>query len=177
MKPSLRFVSSAAIMAASTGCATWDGLSGAQKGTAIGAGVGGVAGAVITDGGVLGTVGGAAVGGVVGQEISKRQVARRKMNRRLRHAVAGILLGLVTVPALARLPALTDDGEAARAIERPTGERRLEHRRQPIKCAQAERLDRYRRERSAVVLADVTRTRTPCSARTRVAGPATFVAA
>lgn len=54
-------------------CSTWDGLSEREKGAAIGAGVGGVAGAAVTDGSVLGTVGGAAVGGVVGHEVGKRQ--------------------------------------------------------------------------------------------------------
>lgn len=54
-------------------CSTWSGLSDAQKGAVIGAGVGGVAGAAATDGGVLGTVGGAAVGGVVGHEVGKRR--------------------------------------------------------------------------------------------------------
>jgi len=55
------------------GCASWDSLSSAQKGTAIGAGVGGVTGAAVTQGGVLGTVGGAAVGGVVGHEIGEHR--------------------------------------------------------------------------------------------------------
>jgi osmotically inducible lipoprotein OsmB len=39
--------------------------------TAIGAGVGAVGGAVLTNGSGLGTVGGAAVGGVVGNQIGK----------------------------------------------------------------------------------------------------------
>ncbi|PXW26403.1 glycine zipper 2TM domain-containing protein [Paraburkholderia caballeronis] len=39
--------------------------------TAVGAGAGGVAGAVLTGGSVLGTVGGAAVGGVVGNQVGK----------------------------------------------------------------------------------------------------------
>lgn len=39
--------------------------------TAVGAGVGGVAGAVLTGGSVLGTVGGAAVGGIVGNQVGK----------------------------------------------------------------------------------------------------------
>src|SRR5262245_27004847 len=55
------------------GCASWDSLSSAQKGTAIGAGVDGVTGAAVTQGGVLGTVGGAAVGGVVGHEIGEHR--------------------------------------------------------------------------------------------------------
>ena len=50
------------------GCA---GMSSRDKSTAIGAGVGGVAGAVLTNGGALGTVGGAAVGGIIGNQIGK----------------------------------------------------------------------------------------------------------
>jgi len=49
-----------------SGCA---GMSSQDKNTAIGAGVGAVGGAVLTDGSTLGTVGGAAVGGVIGHEI------------------------------------------------------------------------------------------------------------
>jgi osmotically inducible lipoprotein OsmB len=50
------------------GCA---GMSTQDKNTAIGAGVGGVAGAVLTGGSAIGTVGGAAVGGIIGHEVSK----------------------------------------------------------------------------------------------------------
>ncbi|OIN09999.1 glycine zipper 2TM domain-containing protein [Oceanisphaera psychrotolerans] len=46
-------------------------LSERDRNTAIGAGVGGVAGSVLTDGSALGTVGGAVVGGVIGREVSK----------------------------------------------------------------------------------------------------------
>lgn len=53
------------------GCSSWDGMSGRQKSTVTGAGIGGVAGAVLTNGGVLGTVGGAAVGGVIGDQVGK----------------------------------------------------------------------------------------------------------
>jgi len=42
-----------------------------DKSTAIAAGVGGVAGFVITDGNAVGTVGGAAVGGLIGNQIGK----------------------------------------------------------------------------------------------------------
>ncbi len=42
-----------------------------QIGIGTGAAIGGVAGSVLTDGGVLGTVGGAAVGGVIGNEMTK----------------------------------------------------------------------------------------------------------
>ena len=56
------------------GCASW---SGAQKGTAIGAGTGALIGNAV-GGGVLGTVGGAAVGGVVGHEIGKDQDRKKE---------------------------------------------------------------------------------------------------
>jgi osmotically inducible lipoprotein OsmB len=42
-----------------------------NKNTAIGAGVGAVAGAVLTGGSALGTVGGAAVGGIIGNQVGK----------------------------------------------------------------------------------------------------------
>lgn len=50
------------------GCA---GMSEREKGTAIGAGVGAVGGAVLTGGSALGTVGGAAVGGIIGNQVKK----------------------------------------------------------------------------------------------------------
>jgi osmotically inducible lipoprotein OsmB len=56
-----------------SGCSTWDNLSTREKSAAVGAGVGGVAGAAVSDGSVLGTVGGAAIGGVVGNEVGKRR--------------------------------------------------------------------------------------------------------
>lgn len=55
------------------GCSSWDSMNKRQKGAVTGAGLGGVAGAVITDGGVLGTIGGAAIGGVIGDQIGKRR--------------------------------------------------------------------------------------------------------
>jgi osmotically inducible lipoprotein OsmB len=50
------------------GCGT---MTPQQKDTAIGAGVGGVAGSILTGGSPAGTVGGAVIGGVVGHETSK----------------------------------------------------------------------------------------------------------
>lgn len=50
------------------GCA---GMTAQEKSTAIGAGVGGVAGNVI-GGGVLGTAAGAVVGGVIGHEVGRK---------------------------------------------------------------------------------------------------------
>lgn len=58
----------AAILFTLGGCA---GMSAQDKNTAIGAGIGGVAGAVLTGGSTLGTVGGAAVGGVIGNQTGK----------------------------------------------------------------------------------------------------------
>jgi osmotically inducible lipoprotein OsmB len=47
-------------------------MSHRQKSAVGGAALGGVAGAVITNGGILGTVGGAAIGGVIGDQVGKR---------------------------------------------------------------------------------------------------------
>lgn len=55
------------------GCGTWDGMSGRQKSTAVGAGAGGLVGAAVSGGGILGTVGGAAIGGVVGDQVGKNR--------------------------------------------------------------------------------------------------------
>ncbi|MFS2036316.1 glycine zipper 2TM domain-containing protein [Polaromonas sp. CT11-55] len=57
-------------LAALTGCS---GMTTQDRNTAIGAGVGGVAGAALTGGSALGTVGGAAVGGVIGHEVSPKK--------------------------------------------------------------------------------------------------------
>ena len=49
-------------------CSNW---SQRDRNTAIGAGVGALGGAVLTDGSTLGTLGGAAVGGVIGHQVGK----------------------------------------------------------------------------------------------------------
>ena len=51
------------------GCA---GMTTRDKNTALGAGIGGVAGAVLTDGSSIGTVGGAAIGGFIGHQVGKK---------------------------------------------------------------------------------------------------------
>ncbi len=61
------------LVVAMSGCSSWDNMSHRQKSTVTGAGLGGVAGAVITGGGVLGTVGGAAIGGVIGDQVGKNR--------------------------------------------------------------------------------------------------------
>jgi osmotically inducible lipoprotein OsmB len=55
------------------GCSSWDNMNRRQKSTVTGAGLGGVAGAVVTGGGLLGTVGGAAIGGVIGDQVGKNR--------------------------------------------------------------------------------------------------------
>lgn len=70
---SFKFSTRAAVVSLSTvlvvGLSGCSGMSAQQKHTAIGAGVGGVAGSVLTGGSTLGTVGGAAVGGVIGNQV------------------------------------------------------------------------------------------------------------
>jgi osmotically inducible lipoprotein OsmB len=54
----------------SAGCSD---MSRRDKDTAAGAGIGGVAGAVLTGGSAAGTIGGAAVGGVIGNQVGKEK--------------------------------------------------------------------------------------------------------
>lgn len=61
-------VLAAVIIIGVTGCS---GMSRQGKNTAVGAGIGAVGGAILTDGGTLGTLGGAAVGAIIGHEGSK----------------------------------------------------------------------------------------------------------
>jgi len=71
MKTNYRFTSAAVtavILISLSGCSN---MSHRDKATAIGAGVGAAAGAVVTGGGVIGTVGGAAVGAVIGNQVGK----------------------------------------------------------------------------------------------------------
>jgi len=71
MKTIKQIVATASLATAAlalTGCA---GMSNQDRNTAVGAGVGAVAGSVLTGGSAVGTVAGAAVGGVVGNQTSK----------------------------------------------------------------------------------------------------------
>ncbi|HUH88091.1 MAG TPA: glycine zipper 2TM domain-containing protein [Pusillimonas sp.] len=68
-----KLVSIGLLAIAAAGCSSWDNMSSRQKSTVTGAGLGGVAGAVISNGGVLGTVGGAAIGGVIGDQVGKNR--------------------------------------------------------------------------------------------------------
>jgi osmotically inducible lipoprotein OsmB len=66
-----RIAATAAVLAATLGLSACANMSGQDKNTAIGAGVGAVAGSVLTGGSAVGTVGGAAVGGVIGNQVQK----------------------------------------------------------------------------------------------------------
>jgi osmotically inducible lipoprotein OsmB len=68
----MKLIQSAAatgVVAAVLGLSACSGMSTQDRNTAIGAGVGGVAGHVLTNGSTLGTVGGAVVGGAVGRSV------------------------------------------------------------------------------------------------------------
>lgn len=73
MKPQQRFATSIVLAALVLSLSACSGMTTRDKNTALGAGVGGVAGAVLTGGSGLGTVGGAAIGGVIGNQIGKRK--------------------------------------------------------------------------------------------------------
>lgn len=74
MKSTVRSLSvSALVVAMASGLGACSNMSRADKATAAGAAIGGVAGSVLTDGSTLGTVGGAVAGGVIGREIEKKK--------------------------------------------------------------------------------------------------------
>ena len=62
----LAITAGAVVVLSLSACA---GMSPQQQNTAVGAGVGGVAGSVLTGGSAVGTVGGAAVGGLIGNQV------------------------------------------------------------------------------------------------------------
>lgn len=71
MKTLPRFAAAIFSAAMLLGLGACSGMTTQDKNTAIGAGVGAAAGAVITGGSAVGTVGGAAVGGIIGNQIGK----------------------------------------------------------------------------------------------------------
>lgn len=64
-----QIVVSASLIAVALGVTGCAGMSNQDKNTAVGAGVGAVAGSVLTGGSPVGAVGGAAVGGVIGNQV------------------------------------------------------------------------------------------------------------
>lgn len=71
MKTIKQTMTTIAAIALTVGLTACSGMSPRDTNTAVGAGVGGVAGAVLTGGSAIGTVGGAAVGGVIGNQVGK----------------------------------------------------------------------------------------------------------
>ena len=71
MKTNDKFANGAMIALLVLGLSGCSGMTTRDKNTAIGAGVGAVAGAVLTGGSGIGTVGGAAIGGIIGNQIGK----------------------------------------------------------------------------------------------------------
>ncbi len=64
----LRIAAMLSMLVALSACAN---MSARDNNTAVGAGIGAVAGAVLTGGSAVGTVGGAAVGGVIGNQVKR----------------------------------------------------------------------------------------------------------
>jgi osmotically inducible lipoprotein OsmB len=64
-----RLAASTVMVIAMLGLGACSGMTTQDRNTAIGAGVGGVAGSVLTNGSTLGTVGGAVAGGLVGRQV------------------------------------------------------------------------------------------------------------
>ena len=70
MKLTKKYAMNTLVVAAVISLSACSGMTTQEKNTAIGAGIGGVAGSVL-GGGTAGIIGGAVVGGVVGHEVSK----------------------------------------------------------------------------------------------------------
>lgn len=71
MKKIIRFTALTGMIVMLAGCSTWDGMSSREKKMVGGAGIGAVAGTLVTDHSAWGTIGGAAVGALVGDQIGK----------------------------------------------------------------------------------------------------------
>lgn len=71
MRTTRRWSVSAVAVAVLLGLGGCGEMSTRDKDTAIGAGVGAVGGAVLTNGSAVGTIGGAAVGGLIGNQVGK----------------------------------------------------------------------------------------------------------
>jgi osmotically inducible lipoprotein OsmB len=69
-KASLITATTLAAVLTLAGCS---GMTQRDKNTAVGAGIGAVAGSVLTNGSGIGTIGGAAVGGVIGNQVGGKR--------------------------------------------------------------------------------------------------------
>jgi osmotically inducible lipoprotein OsmB len=72
MKSIQKFAISAVAAAMLLGFGGCAGMSHRDQNTMVGAGVGAIGGAVLTNGSAAGTIGGAAVGGIIGHEVRGR---------------------------------------------------------------------------------------------------------
>jgi len=72
MKRMQRFSTGAVALTIALSLGACSNMSQRDKNTAVGAGIGGVAGSVLTGGSTVGTVGGAVVGGVIGNQVDKK---------------------------------------------------------------------------------------------------------
>lgn len=70
MKTMKKIAINSIVIIALLGLGACSNMSTRDRNTAIGAGVGAIGGAVLTNGSALGTVGGAAIGGVIGNQIN-----------------------------------------------------------------------------------------------------------
>lgn len=73
MKHSRRLVYGLVTVATAVALSGCAGMSTRDRNMVTGAGVGAVAGSILTGGSAIGTVGGAAVGGAIGNEIGRRR--------------------------------------------------------------------------------------------------------
>jgi len=71
MKHTLRIPTTTLALVAIVSLSACAGMNRQERGTAVGAGVGAVGGAILTGGSTIGTLGGAAIGGVIGHETNK----------------------------------------------------------------------------------------------------------
>ena len=73
MKTTRKLIAQATAIALVLGLTACSDMTRRDQRTAVGAGVGAVAGAVLTGGSGIGTVGGAAIGGVIGNQMGGRR--------------------------------------------------------------------------------------------------------
>ena len=81
MKKIQRFSVISGSLAVLIGLSACSGMSQRDQNTIAGAGIGGVAGAILTDGSPVGTIGGAVVGGVIGHEVNTNDDQNRNRER------------------------------------------------------------------------------------------------
>jgi osmotically inducible lipoprotein OsmB len=67
-----KYLARTVAVGAIVGLSACAGMTTAERNTAIGAAVGGVAGSALTGGSALGTIGGAAAGGLIGNQVDRR---------------------------------------------------------------------------------------------------------